>query len=108
MGSIDIVLQYVSHLAFQDTGLTVPRNSVFDLSDEYGPCVGLSRLERWERSEKLGLSPPPEVCRDPAFMEVKLMRGRFVRSCCRRRGASCSSPASRVSSLGRVCRPLVE
>ncbi|KAJ7117713.1 DNA polymerase delta, subunit 4-domain-containing protein [Mycena epipterygia] len=34
---------------------------VFDLSYEYGPCVGVSRLERWERASALGLNPPPEV-----------------------------------------------
>ncbi|RDX51399.1 hypothetical protein OH76DRAFT_1401731 [Lentinus brumalis] len=34
---------------------------VFDLSYEYGPCVGVSRLDRWERAQALGLSPPPEV-----------------------------------------------
>lgn len=33
----------------------------FDLSYEYGPCVGMTRLERWERAETLGLRPPPEV-----------------------------------------------
>ena len=30
-------------------------------SYEYGPCVGVSRLERWERAQALGLNPPPEV-----------------------------------------------
>ncbi|KAI0073064.1 hypothetical protein K474DRAFT_1667052 [Panus rudis PR-1116 ss-1] len=34
---------------------------VFDLSYEYGPCIGVSRLQRWERAEALGLTPPPEV-----------------------------------------------
>ncbi|KAM5541369.1 hypothetical protein V8D89_004923 [Ganoderma adspersum] len=34
---------------------------VFDLSYEYGPCVGVSRLDRWERAYALGLNPPPEV-----------------------------------------------
>ncbi|KAJ7696430.1 DNA polymerase delta, subunit 4-domain-containing protein [Mycena rosella] len=34
---------------------------VFDLSYEYGPCVGVSRLERWERASALGLNPPTEV-----------------------------------------------
>jgi len=34
---------------------------VFDLSYEYGPCIGVTRLERWERAEALGLNPPPEV-----------------------------------------------
>jgi len=33
----------------------------FDLSYEYGPCIGVSRLDRWERAEALGLNPPPEV-----------------------------------------------
>ncbi|KAI0676110.1 DNA polymerase delta, subunit 4-domain-containing protein [Trametes maxima] len=34
---------------------------VFDLSYEYGPCVGVSRIDRWERAHALGLNPPPEV-----------------------------------------------
>ncbi|KAL7280295.1 hypothetical protein ACG7TL_005208 [Trametes sanguinea] len=34
---------------------------VFDLSYEYGPCVGMSRLDRWERAHALGLNPPLEV-----------------------------------------------
>lgn len=33
----------------------------FDLSCEYGPCVGVSRLERWERAKDMGLDPPQEV-----------------------------------------------
>ncbi|KAF9038554.1 DNA polymerase delta, subunit 4-domain-containing protein [Panaeolus papilionaceus] len=34
---------------------------VFDNTYEYGPCVGMSRLDRWERAEALGLNPPKEV-----------------------------------------------
>ncbi|KAG1812882.1 DNA polymerase delta, subunit 4-domain-containing protein [Suillus subaureus] len=34
---------------------------LFDMSYEYGPCVGMSRLERWERAASLGLNPPDEV-----------------------------------------------
>ncbi|TDL26708.1 hypothetical protein BD410DRAFT_783821 [Rickenella mellea] len=34
---------------------------VFDNSYEYGPCVGVTRLERWERAQLLGLNPPTEV-----------------------------------------------
>ena len=34
---------------------------VFDLTNKYGPCTGLTRLERWERAEKLGLDPPRAV-----------------------------------------------
>ncbi|KAH0583035.1 DNA polymerase delta subunit 4 [Termitomyces sp. J132] len=33
----------------------------FDMSYEFGPCVGISRLERWERAHLLGLNPPREV-----------------------------------------------
>jgi DNA polymerase delta subunit 4 len=38
-------------------------------SYEYGPCVGVSRLERWERASALGLNPPNEV--DNAIPLVK-------------------------------------
>jgi DNA polymerase delta subunit 4 len=33
----------------------------FDLNYEFGPCIGLTRLERWERAHRLGLNPPIEV-----------------------------------------------
>ncbi|KAG6900027.1 hypothetical protein C0993_004084 [Termitomyces sp. T159_Od127] len=33
----------------------------FDMSYEFGPCVGVSRLERWERARLMGLNPPKEV-----------------------------------------------
>ncbi|XP_060117882.1 DNA polymerase delta subunit 4 isoform X1 [Heteronotia binoei] len=33
----------------------------FDLSWEFGPCTGITRLQRWERAELLGLSPPTTV-----------------------------------------------
>ncbi|XP_032043840.1 DNA polymerase delta subunit 4, partial [Aythya fuligula] len=45
----------------------------FDLAWEYGPCTGITRLQRWERAQALGLSPPFPVrdallehCDDPA------------------------------------------
>ncbi|KKY17411.1 putative dna polymerase delta subunit [Phaeomoniella chlamydospora] len=41
-----------------------PREKIlrhFDLSSQYGPCIGISRLKRWKRAESLGLSPPVEV-----------------------------------------------
>lgn len=31
---------------------------VFDLSYEYGPCIGVTRLQRWERAAALGMNPP--------------------------------------------------
>ncbi|KAM6321877.1 DNA polymerase delta subunit 4 [Podargus strigoides] len=33
----------------------------FDLAWEYGPCTGITRLQRWERAQALGLSPPGSV-----------------------------------------------
>ncbi|OXC64494.1 hypothetical protein AYX13_06119 [Cryptococcus neoformans] len=34
---------------------------VFDMTAKYGPCVGISRLDRWKRAQKLGLEPPEEI-----------------------------------------------
>ncbi|XP_051130750.1 uncharacterized protein LOC127251199 [Andrographis paniculata] len=33
----------------------------FDMNMAYGPCLGMSRLERLERAKTLGLHPPKEV-----------------------------------------------
>ncbi|XP_015718676.1 DNA polymerase delta subunit 4 [Coturnix japonica] len=33
----------------------------FDLAWEYGPCTGITRLQRWERARALGLSPPAAI-----------------------------------------------
>lgn len=33
----------------------------FDLTSKFGPCTGMSRLERWERAAQLGLDPPIKV-----------------------------------------------
>ena len=33
------------------------------LEQKFGPALGLTRLERWERAEKLDLSPPADVLR---------------------------------------------
>ncbi|KAL8954997.1 MAG: hypothetical protein Q9183_006837, partial [Haloplaca sp. 2 TL-2023] len=33
----------------------------FDLSSQYGPCIGISRIRRWKRAQGLGLAPPIEV-----------------------------------------------
>lgn len=34
---------------------------VFDLNPTYGPCMGLTRLERWDRAKALGHDPPDEI-----------------------------------------------
>mmetsp|Transcript_8171 Transcript_8171/g.36177 ORF Transcript_8171/g.36177 Transcript_8171/m.36177 type:complete len:106 (+) Transcript_8171:43-360(+) len=33
----------------------------FDMTTKYGPALGLTRMERWERAEKLNLDPPADV-----------------------------------------------
>lgn len=33
----------------------------FDMNMAYGPCIGMTRLARWERAYKLGLNPPAEI-----------------------------------------------
>jgi len=34
---------------------------LWDVSNTYGPCIGISRLKRWKRANVLGLKPPMEV-----------------------------------------------
>ncbi|SAL95506.1 hypothetical protein [Absidia glauca] len=33
----------------------------FDLDYAFGPCVGLTRLQRWDRAVRLGLDPPQHI-----------------------------------------------
>ncbi|KAF4584380.1 DNA polymerase delta subunit 4 [Ophiocordyceps camponoti-floridani] len=33
----------------------------FDVSSQYGPCIGIGRMKRWLRADGLGLNPPIEV-----------------------------------------------
>ncbi|ESO98167.1 hypothetical protein LOTGIDRAFT_143010, partial [Lottia gigantea] len=33
----------------------------FDLNHEFGPCTGITRMERWNRADKHGLNPPQSV-----------------------------------------------
>lgn len=50
--------------AVQATGLDNATEDLlrrFDLTAKYGPCTGLTRLERWQRSAALGLNPPTDV-----------------------------------------------
>lgn len=51
--------QILVHGGNESKFITILRT--FDLSSEYGPCVGVSRLERWERAKDMGLDPPQEV-----------------------------------------------
>ncbi|KAM9362912.1 DNA polymerase delta subunit 4 isoform 1-T2 [Symphorus nematophorus] len=33
----------------------------FDLDWRFGPCTGISRMQRWERAKLHGLNPPEEI-----------------------------------------------
>mmetsp|Transcript_5903 Transcript_5903/g.10267 ORF Transcript_5903/g.10267 Transcript_5903/m.10267 type:complete len:111 (-) Transcript_5903:583-915(-) len=33
----------------------------FDFTARFGPCNGLTRLERWQQAHKFGLNPPEDV-----------------------------------------------
>ncbi|XP_041838639.1 DNA polymerase delta subunit 4 isoform X2 [Melanotaenia boesemani] len=33
----------------------------FDLDWRFGPCTGISRLQRWDRAKLHGLNPPEEI-----------------------------------------------
>ncbi|XP_008316032.1 DNA polymerase delta subunit 4 [Cynoglossus semilaevis] len=33
----------------------------FDLDWRFGPCTGISRLQRWERANLHGLNPPEDI-----------------------------------------------
>ncbi|KAK6432022.1 hypothetical protein LTR95_011810 [Oleoguttula sp. CCFEE 5521] len=33
----------------------------WDMSGQFGPCIGIARLKRWKRANVLGLNPPIEV-----------------------------------------------
>jgi len=33
----------------------------FDLSMQYGPAIGITRLNRWKRAHRMGFNPPVEV-----------------------------------------------
>ncbi|KAK4270768.1 hypothetical protein QN277_019540 [Acacia crassicarpa] len=46
----------------------------FDMDMAYGPCIGMTRLARWERAHKLGLNPPAEI--------EKLVKGGKVQADC--------------------------
>lgn len=34
---------------------------LWDMSSQYGPAIGIARMKRWVRANKLGLAPPIEV-----------------------------------------------
>eukprot|EP00892_Ulva_mutabilis_P001519 jgi/Ulvmu1/11368/UM075_0030.1 len=33
----------------------------FDFDTKFGPCCGMTRIERWDRAQRFDLNPPPQV-----------------------------------------------
>ncbi|XP_065196371.1 DNA polymerase delta subunit 4-like [Sycon ciliatum] len=50
--------QQASEVEFQQHAVVLKS---FDLNYDFGPCHGISRLERWERAQEFNLSPPQDV-----------------------------------------------
>ncbi|KAI3890212.1 hypothetical protein MKW92_002672 [Papaver armeniacum] len=46
----------------------------FDMNMKYGPCIGMTRLARWERAKNLGINPPEEI-------ETLLRQGKVELEC---------------------------
>lgn len=56
------LVQFSRHTVHQDD-LSMNEKILrhFDLSSQYGPCFGITRLKRWKRASNLGFRPPIEV-----------------------------------------------
>ncbi|KAH8833069.1 DNA polymerase delta, subunit 4-domain-containing protein [Flagelloscypha sp. PMI_526] len=52
---------------------------VFDMTEKYGPVLGLTRLERWERAKKFRLNPPPAI-REILLTKEGSEQDRYVQS----------------------------
>lgn len=51
----------------------------FDLNMKFGPSLGMSRLERWERAQRMGLNPPhlvKQILGEPAAVPHCVWEGR--------------------------------
>ena len=45
----------------QDRPARIEALRQFDLDLKYGPCLGILRIERWNRAVRLGLEPPKTI-----------------------------------------------
>eukprot|EP00249_Psilotum_nudum_P010964 c22880_g1_i1 orf=144-482(+) len=67
--SKEISTKHVQVVKNEDSGVTSPGFDnegeellrQFDMDIRYGPCLGVTRLERWERAKRLSLQPPEDV-----------------------------------------------
>ncbi|XP_036909255.1 DNA polymerase delta subunit 4 isoform X3 [Sturnira hondurensis] len=83
----------------------------FDLAWQYGPCTGITRLQRWHRAQQMGLEPPPEVRQPLAFLPT--LRNHHLRSpahyprtsvrahCCPSAGLCCGERLAGRSLAGK-------
>lgn len=53
-GSLDLIEEY---------GEEEAKLRQFDMDMRFGPCIGMTRLRRWERAVSMGLDPPADVGR---------------------------------------------
>src|SRR6201989_301955 len=50
---------YAASLKTERKAKTILRS--FDLNYDFGPCVGIPRMDRWDRAHRRGLNPPEIV-----------------------------------------------
>ncbi|KAL2222246.1 putative DNA polymerase delta subunit 4 [Thermoascus aurantiacus ATCC 26904] len=80
----DVLTVYLSHTVHQeDLSLHEKILRHFDLSTQYGPCIGIARLKRWRRAKMLDLNPPIEVL---AVLLKEQNKGVQQRAICRETG----------------------
>ncbi|XP_029431574.1 DNA polymerase delta subunit 4 [Rhinatrema bivittatum] len=58
-GSAAVVGEVPQALTKEDSELELLKQ--FDLNWRFGPCTGITRLQRWERAKELGLDPPTSI-----------------------------------------------
>lgn len=49
------------NVAADDFGDQEEQLRQFDMDMKFGPCIGVTRLQRWERASAMGLQPPAHL-----------------------------------------------
>ncbi|VAI19947.1 unnamed protein product [Triticum turgidum subsp. durum] len=55
-----IIFAY-DHIVADDFSEQEEQLRQFDMDMKFGPCIGVNRLQRWERASAMGLQPPPHL-----------------------------------------------
>lgn len=50
-----------AYLTQTEISQAIKRLKLFDLTQKFGPFVGLGRKARWRRAQQFNLDPPPEI-----------------------------------------------